>query len=171
MDHHFNPWSSVPSERPYVPECDRDSVAEYNAKCRAEKYRLRTDVLPEPFIGRIEAPVLLLNLNPGFSDENVVEHARPEFQALLRNNYSQVPSAFPFYYLDPTIESLGGAKWWSRKLKELIDACGGPRKVVNGLLGGFCVSSTSHIILAAFVKERSCRLSNTCPQSPLPAGP
>lgn len=43
MDHHLNPWSSVPSERPYVLECDRDSVAEYNAKydkCRAEKYRL-----------------------------------------------------------------------------------------------------------------------------------
>lgn len=71
----------MPSGRPYVLECDRDSVAEYNAKyakCRAEKYRLRTDVLPELFIGRIEAPVVLLNLNPGFSDENVVEHARPE---------------------------------------------------------------------------------------------
>lgn len=69
MDHPVNPWSSVPSERPYVLECDRDSVAEYNAKydkCRAEKYRLRTDMLPEPFIGRVEAPVVLLNLNPGF---------------------------------------------------------------------------------------------------------
>lgn len=133
-DDDLNPWLSVPSQPPYVLQCDRNPVAEYNAKCRAEEHRLQTDVLPEPFIGRTEASVVLLNLNPGFAEQNLAEHAQPEFQALLRKNYSHVPSAFPFYYLDPTIESSSGGKWWNGKLKELIHSCGGPRQVANELL-------------------------------------
>lgn len=43
-----NPWPSVPSQPPHVLQCDRDSVAEYNTKCRKEDYRLQTDALPEP---------------------------------------------------------------------------------------------------------------------------
>src|SRR5207248_910985 len=85
-DDDLNPWLSVPSQPPYVLQCDRSPIAEYNAKCRAEEYRLQTDVLPEPFIGGTEVSVVLLNLNPGFAEQNLAEHARPEFQALLRNN-------------------------------------------------------------------------------------
>jgi hypothetical protein len=44
-------------------------------------------VLPEPFIGKATAPVVLLSLNPGFDDRNIAEHARADFQLLIRNNY------------------------------------------------------------------------------------
>ena len=75
--------------------------------------------MPEPFIGSTEAPVVLLNLNPGYGDRDPEDHVRAEFQALLRNNYSQCPSDYPFYFLDPTFEN-GGRQWWERKLAHLL---------------------------------------------------
>lgn len=62
---------------------------------------------------------MLLNLNPGFDDKDPEVHARSEFQALLRNSYTQGRAAFPFYFLDPTVES-PGRQWWGRKLRWLL---------------------------------------------------
>ncbi len=80
-------------------------------------------MLPEPFIGTFTAPVVLLNLNPGFDDRDPRDHARAGFQALLRNNYEHRPSGFPFYSLNPGFEN-GGRKWWEKKLKCLLNMCG-----------------------------------------------
>lgn len=80
---------------------------------------MHDDVLPEPFIGNITAPVVLLNLNPGFDTGNIEEHARSGFQALIRSNYSQECAAFPFYYLDPRFET-AGRQWWEKKLRYLL---------------------------------------------------
>lgn len=82
-------------------------------------YRLQLDAMPEPFVGNTTAPVVLLGLNPGFDDRDPKVHARPKFQALLRNNYSQRSLAFPFYFLDPSFES-PGRKWCEKKLKPLL---------------------------------------------------
>ena len=82
-------------------------------------HRLQLNALPEPFFGTTTAPVVLLGLNPGFDDTDPVVHANPEFQALIRNNYRQGWSAFPFYFLDPNFEN-GGRAWWEKKLKPLI---------------------------------------------------
>src|ERR1700674_3500503 len=97
MDGHSNPWLAVPSEPPYVLPCDSEIVHAYNSKHSDENCRLRLNVLPEPFIGFRTAPVLLLNLNPGFDDLDPDDHTRPEFQALLRNNYEHRFLDFPFY--------------------------------------------------------------------------
>jgi hypothetical protein len=114
-----SPWLEVPLQSPYVLQCDRDAINEYNAKA-PEAYAVRLDVLPEPFVGITTAPVVLLNLNPGFDDKDPEVHARPEFQALLRNNYAGGLSAFPFYFLNPTFES-PGRKWWERILRRLLE--------------------------------------------------
>jgi hypothetical protein len=74
---------------------------------------LQFGVLPEPFIGRPDAPIVLLNLNPGFvpgddedrnSDESLIE--------IVRNNHLHRFGAFPFYYLDPAFADSGGYRWW-----------------------------------------------------------
>lgn len=118
MRDQFNPWPAVPSKPPYVLECDAVAIRAYNAKAR-EMYRLQLDSMPEPFVGNTTAPVVLLGLNPGFDDIGPGVHAIPEFQALLRNNYCHGKSAFPFYFLDPRIES-PGREWWEKKLKPLL---------------------------------------------------
>jgi hypothetical protein len=114
-----NPWLSlVEDKNKCVAKLDASSV---NDDC------LRLDVLPEPFVGCLEAPVVLLNLNPGFDEENVEEHRCPEFRDLILNNLRQVPSEFPFYYLNPKIQPCKGAQYWTGKrgkLKRLMVDCG-----------------------------------------------
>jgi hypothetical protein len=121
MDGHSNPWLAVPSVPPYVLPCDSEIIHAYNLKHPDENYRLRLNVLPEPFIGVPTAPVVLLNLNPGFDDLDPDDHSRPEFQALLRNNYDHCPLDFPFYSLDPNFAN-GGRRWWEKKLKSLLES-------------------------------------------------
>ena len=120
MDSHLNPWLHVPSEPPYLLPCDSQIISSYNAGHPNENYQVQNKVLPEPFIGKTTAPVVLLSLNPGFDDGNIAEHARAGFQLLIRNNYRQEWAAFPFYYLDPGFESRG-RQWWEKKLKPLLN--------------------------------------------------
>jgi hypothetical protein len=128
----LNPWLDVPSQPDYVLPCDSDAIYNYNTKAR-RIYRLQLDALPEPFVGIITAPVVLLGLNPGFNDRDPEVHARPEFQALLRNNYSQGTSDFPFYLLDPSFES-PGREWWESKLKALLNTGFTPRELAWSIL-------------------------------------
>jgi hypothetical protein len=115
----LNPWLAVPLQADYVLPSDSDAIYKFNAKAR-EMCKVQLNVLPEPFIGRTGAPVVLLGLNPGFGDRDPAAHARPEFQTLLRNNYNHGRSAFPFYFLDPSLESQGRT-WWEKKLKWLLE--------------------------------------------------
>ena len=72
--------------------------------------------------GLLQRLLVLLGLNPGFEEPDPEVHARPEFQTLLRNNYSEVPSNFPFYFLDPTFES-PRRRWWEGRLRWLLEKC------------------------------------------------
>jgi hypothetical protein len=120
MDTHSNPWPALPSESPYVLACDSEAIQAYNANNSNEKYRIQLSVLPEPFIGAPTAPIVLLNLNPGYGDSDPDDHERAGFQVLLRNNYNHSSSDFPFYSLDPGFEN-GGRTWWEKKLKPLLE--------------------------------------------------
>jgi hypothetical protein len=114
----FNPWPTLPSEPPYVLDCDAAAICAFNEKAQ-EVHRLQLDAMPEPFVGSRTAPVVLLGLNPGFDDQDPEVHARPEFQALLRNIYCDSKLDFPFYFLDPSVES-PGRKWCEKKLRPLL---------------------------------------------------
>ncbi len=132
MHDYLNPWLRVPSEPPYFLPCDLDIIRAYNAKHPTGKYRLQSRVLPEPFMGRMTAPVVLLNLNPGFDGRNIEEHRCSRFKALIRKNYSQTRSGYPFYYLDPTFETLG-RQWWEKKLRHLLKVFG-PKQLARSIL-------------------------------------
>ena len=103
--------------------CDWEEIRKHNEEHSDPRYCLQLNVLPEPFIGAKTAPVVLLNLNPGFEDRDPVDHQRKEFQALLRNNYGHCDSEFPFYSLDPRFQN-GGRTWWEKKLKPVLNLCG-----------------------------------------------
>jgi hypothetical protein len=115
MDESLNPWLAVPSQPPYALLSDSNEISAFNSKAR-DIYRLQLNVMPEPFVGIATAPVVLLGLNPGFDDEDPEVHARPGFQALLRNNYAHGSSDYPFYFLNPTFES-PGRQWWETRLR------------------------------------------------------
>ena len=120
MCEHLNPWLALPSQPPYVLQCDSDTISGYSAKAK-EDYKFHLNVLPEPFIGFPKAPVVLLNLNPGFDDRDPEAHKRPDFQGLLRRNYGHGSSDFPFFFLDPCLTDTPGVEWWESKLKWLLE--------------------------------------------------
>src|SRR5262249_32985232 len=87
-------------------------------------HALNLDLIPEAFLGRRDAPLVLLGNIAGVSETGGPPKAyrlEPTFTARLRKNLLHLhdPAEFPFVYLDPRIISVGG-DWWQRKLKHLL---------------------------------------------------
>src|SRR5215212_5096023 len=101
-----NPWRSLGMEAPYVYEPDKPAVATFNARA-SDEHRIQTDVFPEPYLGRKDAPIVLLNLNPGFDEYAYLTYEDRYVRDAWRKNAAHEPLAYPFYFLDPQI-SLGG---------------------------------------------------------------
>ncbi|MDR0516130.1 MAG: hypothetical protein LBH25_03710 [Fibromonadaceae bacterium] len=77
------------------------------------KFKLNLNLLPEPFIGNPNAPIYLLNLNPGFDKENAKEHKEnKKLRDCITKNNLHKPMEYPFYWLNPDLKGTGGAKYW-----------------------------------------------------------
>ncbi len=128
-----NPWLQLPHTAPYVLPQDASFVERFNLKARDE-HKIHLDVLPEPFLGSPDAPVVLLNLNPGYNPHNVVNHTRPDF---VRANRAQLEHRaavdWPFYLLDPAVAFDSGYRWWSKRLRQPIEELG-QRAVASNVL-------------------------------------
>jgi hypothetical protein len=117
-----NPWPDLPTKRPYVLAEDAEPIARFNSSA-SERTRIETQLLPEPFVGRLDAPVVLLALNPGFSDGDAACHANAGFRARIRRCHRQEDHDWPYYYLAPGVEG-PGASWSRRVLAPLIREVG-----------------------------------------------
>src|SRR5215217_6664866 len=65
-----NPWMQL-REAPWVLPQDKVAVGKHNKRYQGTAYELRLELRPEPFIGAPAAPVWLLNLNPGFDEDDL----------------------------------------------------------------------------------------------------
>ncbi|HEY2826149.1 MAG TPA: hypothetical protein VGJ04_00995 [Pirellulales bacterium] len=121
----FNPWNDLPDNAPYVLDSDGAIIEAHNARLETDSlFKVHLSVLPEPFLGRPDAPVVLLNLNPGWNkDKDPVNHSRPEFIKRNRGNLLHKPSDYPFYLLDPKLRP-NRTNWWEERLGSLIQAVG-----------------------------------------------
>lgn len=117
-----NPWTALPKTSPYVLASDAPILQAFNARA-AEKYRFDTSLLPEPFFGSLEALVVVLNLNPGWSPDDTAVHAQPTFAAMSRSSLAHQLKPFPFLHLQPTGETPGG-RWWRQRTRELASDVG-----------------------------------------------
>ena len=81
----MNPWLALPSRAPYVLPEDRSAVERFN-RTAAAPVRLETSLLPEPYVGRVDAPVVLLTLNPGVSPGDFALHTDSAFQQRVPPN-------------------------------------------------------------------------------------
>lgn len=113
-----NPWLNLPQIAPYILPEDLAVI-----KSHKNFIGLRLDTLPEPLVGGLDnAQVIFLALNPGFTDSDVeVNMQLPEFIEGCRTNLHN-PFTSPFYYFNGGLEATGGYKWWSARLKPLIQA-------------------------------------------------
>jgi hypothetical protein len=124
-----NPWTELPGEIPFVLKEDLPIVEKFNRRFSPDHpVYIHTEGLPLPILGRPGAPVVLLNLNPGFTETDI---ENPAFEKLAEEEVNFHGEAiikclrheeleYPFYLLDPRVEDAGGYTWWTRKLKHLI---------------------------------------------------
>lgn len=82
----------------FVLDSDKEWISQYNRSRtgRDDKYRIRTNLLPQPFIGSPNAPVWILMMNPGYSlrDEYDLASVSPKNKDLLRNECPRVEVEF-----------------------------------------------------------------------------
>jgi hypothetical protein len=119
-----NPWLKFRPADNNILACDRPYVEEFNAYVKRRKLKqgsaihIRTDLLPEPFFGRFDAPVVLLLQNPGVdkAERERRLHREPQFRRLLvrslRSKRGQ--SHFHLRYGEGP-----GHEWWARAIRPL----------------------------------------------------
>lgn len=118
-----NPWNQIPITAPYILHEDLSFITSFNEKA-ATDHRIVTDILPEPFLGNItNAKVVLLNLNPGFSEKDLFWHKQQEFVSENKKNLFHESNP-PFYLLNTKFRDSGGFIWWHAHLKQFISQFG-----------------------------------------------
>lgn len=102
---------------------DASAAEAHNARVAGD-HQLRLELLPEPFVGRPDAPVVILMGNPGFSPRDLEAHGDDAFRAATLANLSHAPAAFPHYLLDPAFAWTSGAQWWRKHTREVLAEVG-----------------------------------------------
>jgi hypothetical protein len=112
-----NPWKEVPSEPPYVPPSDLGRVTSHNLSIlrrpNPDDERLHTELLPNPYGGDPDAPVVLLMSHPGFSEDDHIAHESSTFHAATRANLLHEPTDWPLYALNPDFQGTPAWDWWT----------------------------------------------------------
>jgi hypothetical protein len=120
----LNPWAALPEQPPFVLAEDAAIVEAHNSR-RNEEHQFRPNTLPEPFMGSPDAPVVLLNLNPGFDPSDITNYAPEPRSSMMRRSLTHaLPAEDAFYFLTEEFEGTGGWTWWYKKLKPLIEEVG-----------------------------------------------
>src|SRR5450432_3879599 len=115
-----NPWKHLPLHEPYVLDMDRPIIEAYNAKVnQTDPNYIHTELLPEPFYGNPEAPVMLLSLNPSYAKDVDADFYRQN-ETACRLNLEHAPQEYPFYLLNRAYKGYAGHDWWYERLGALI---------------------------------------------------
>lgn len=114
-----NPWVKLNKDIKVL-DSDIEEINVFNNKNQND-YTIITNIFPEPFIGRINSPIVLLSLNPGFDKQDIENHKEFYFKTVLKNNLEHKPNQYEFYYLDPKLSHTKGSLWWNKKLKPLLE--------------------------------------------------
>lgn len=125
-----NPWVELPKAAPYVLAADAPLLQAFNLRVMANrksedknKYTYDTSLLPEPYFGSLSAPVVVLNLNPGWSPDDGAVHAQAAFASMCRRSLAHELQPYPFLHLQPERTTPGG-EWWQRRTSELASEVG-----------------------------------------------
>lgn len=108
----------LPKSPPYILDIDESKVKGHISNINADK-KLHFELLLESYLGNPFAPVVLLNINPGYSSDDLTYHRQQTFINLSRANLEHQPHVFRFYLLNPCIPA-PGRDWWEKKRGPLI---------------------------------------------------
>jgi hypothetical protein len=114
-----NPWTKLPRKPPFILPSDRTAIAAFNKRVPL-KFRIVDHLFPVPYLGRPDAPILLLNLNPGYNPEDEYRQTSERFVQVSKRVLRHQEKKSPFYFLDARVEGaendIGpGTRWWWKK--------------------------------------------------------
>ena len=92
-----NPWKDLPACAPYLLSSDEKRVMAFNSEAD-DVHKIRYELFPEPYLGNKEAEIVLLNLNPGFSEDDDLLYDQAFAREIWRKNiyhtHLSIPSSF-----------------------------------------------------------------------------
>ena len=117
----MNPWKQLPDEAPFILPEDKEFIDKYNSRYHGTEFEVLLDEIPSSYIGDPQAPVVLLNLNPGYSLKDPSSPALARFREVARANLLHEFYDYPYYVLDPELEGTpSGYAWFMQKLGPLL---------------------------------------------------
>lgn len=118
-----NPWLQFNSVDSKIHPADISIIDNFNKKAK-ENFKYHLNLLPEPYIGSLDAKIIVLALNPGFNEKDFNYHSKEPFKSIHQKNLNQDKVDFPFYYLNPQLKETPGSKWWYKKMHWLLEEFG-----------------------------------------------
>ena len=123
-ENNINPWKNLPNTVPFILPEDKKLIDSYNLQQRA-KSEITLNEIPSPYIGDPKAPIIFLNLNPSFSQDEINSPKSSQFREITRANLLHEFYDYPFYVLDPSLEGTSsGYKWFNQKFGPLMKISG-----------------------------------------------
>jgi len=121
----MNPWRSLPQSPPFVLDVDEPFVRAHNERFGARSpQHIDLRLPPQPFAGKLNAPVVVLLANPGRSVADFRQQSSgPRLEALV--NAIQAPRGTPFWPLTPRFQKTKAGEWWLSRTRDL---CAEPSK-------------------------------------------
>ena len=123
-----SPSLDVNHEGPYVLDADRPFVEAFNAalphgatRATPSPLHIQEHLVPEPWLGRRDAPVCLLLLNPGVDDRDFVSHRDADFRARLAAAIGDDDA--PHFHLS-NAAATPGRRWWVHAMSSLQSTLG-----------------------------------------------
>jgi hypothetical protein len=120
-----NPWQHLAREQPFILPSDQPAITAFN-RTASPRVRIFDHLLPVPYLGLPDAPIVLLNLNPGYSPEDETRQTTARFQRAARRSLLRETDRLSagFYFLDFRIEGSdadpgAGTRWWRRVFRHL----------------------------------------------------
>lgn len=129
MNRQTNPWTALPKAPPYVLPADRLHVEAFNRHVDA-RHQLDGNLVPQPFLGNPQAPILVLGRNPDI----VGGHASGPYADAIRANLELKPGGCSHPALLPRFAQTRNATWWRRCFASIFDLGHVPEEVARRVL-------------------------------------
>lgn len=115
-----NPWKDLREQvGRYILKEDEPAICSFNASLRPRDPRqIQLHVLPEPFLGFHDAPVVVLLANPGSVEED--RHIDRSWITGANRAAITTPGGTPVYSLDNRAAIMPGGIWWRNATKGLL---------------------------------------------------
>jgi hypothetical protein len=137
-----NPWSDLPKNPPFVLTCDQPYIDAFNSVETKTDHKINLDILPEPFHGNVEAPIVVLLLNPGIDGREKELQKSSEYSARLRSSITDKCSIEHFHLTDKF--NGPGRFWWEKACKSLRACVDLPTRILSIEFSPYHSRSFSH---------------------------